>query len=321
MHAAWHDRLGGPEVLQVGECARPEPGQGQVLLRVSRAAVNFSDERSCRTGINHFTGMVETLPAIPGGEVVGRRCDTGERVAALCRTGGYARYVAVDETLVLPLPDRLDDDTALGVFVPGLTAALLLQAAGDPGPGCVAAVSGATGAVGSILLQLLRGQGVGTRIAVASGPEAEATARLHGATAVVDPAPPGLADALRTAGGGGVDVVFDSVGGSTTQAALDALNPCGRVLVFGGAGGGVAAIDPRSLIVGSRAVTGFWLMDHLADRDRALEVFERLLGMASNHDLVVAPARIFGLPRVAHAMRAAGTRGGRGRLMLDPWTT
>lgn len=206
------------------------------------------------------------------------------------------------------------------MFVPGLTAALLLRSAGDPGPGAVVAVFGATGAVGSVLLQLLRVRGIGTRIATASGARRGGAARRYGATAVVDPEPAGPADALRAAGRTAVNIVFDPVGGPTTTAALDALGPCGRIIVFGSASGRSAGVDPRSLIIGSRCVVGFWLMDHLTDGGRVHAELDRLMEMVVRADISIATPRIFALSDVGTALQATRCRGGTGRVLLDPWS-
>ncbi len=323
MLAVLQEQVGGPESLRVGRCPTPVPGPGEVLVRVTRSAVNWSDERSCRTGANHFTGEVEPLPGIPGGEVVGTRCDTGERVAALCRTGGFAQFVAAPEKLVFPVPDAIDDATTLGVFVPGLTATFLIAAAGDPGPGTAVAVFGANGAVGSLLLPLLADRGVGTRVAGIREAGSPHIALRRGATATVDPSSPRLAADLRSAARGPLDVVFDPVGAPVTPAAVEALGTFGRLLCYGVAGGAPAGLEPRSLFLGSKTVTGFWVMDHLsapgppASRP-AHSSFTKLCAMAGRGRFAVAEPRVFGLHDAGTAMRTVGG-GGPGRVLIDPW--
>src|SRR5207237_9582253 len=118
--------FGGPEVLQPVELPQPQPGPGEALIRVTRAGVNFADTH---TRTNSYVQKA-TLPLVPGGEVAGIREDTGERVVALVGSGGYAEYATARKDLVFPLPDELDDGTALAIIVQGLTAWHLYGTAG-----------------------------------------------------------------------------------------------------------------------------------------------------------------------------------------------
>ena len=92
---------GGPEVLELVELPVPEPGDGEVLVRVTRAGLNFADTHR-RT--NTYLAK-DTLPLVPGSEVAGVREDTGERVVALCGSGGYAEYATAPGALTFPIPD------------------------------------------------------------------------------------------------------------------------------------------------------------------------------------------------------------------------
>ena len=96
---------GGPEVLELVELPVPEPGTGEVLLRVSRAGLNFAyTHRRTNTYL-----APDELPLVPGAEVVGTREDTGDRVVALCGDGGYAEYATAPAALTFPVPDDVDD--------------------------------------------------------------------------------------------------------------------------------------------------------------------------------------------------------------------
>ena len=110
--------FGGPEVLRLAELELPVAGPGEVLIRVTRAGLNFADTH---TRTNSYVQKA-TLPLVPGGEVAGVREDTGERVVALVGTGGYAEYAVAPEQLVFGIPDGLDDGTALAMIVQGTTA-------------------------------------------------------------------------------------------------------------------------------------------------------------------------------------------------------
>src|ERR1700758_4141840 len=105
MRAVQMTEFGGPEVLRLVDLPVPEPAGGKVLIRVTRAGLNFADTH---TRTNSYVQKA-TLPLVPGGEVAGVREDTGERVVALVGSGGHAEYAVAQEDRVFPLPDSLDD--------------------------------------------------------------------------------------------------------------------------------------------------------------------------------------------------------------------
>src|SRR3954453_18520594 len=104
MRAIHIEEFGGPEVLQVADLPVPEPGDGEVLIKVLRAGMNYADTHQ-RT--NDYLARYE-LPLVPGGEVAGLREDTGERVVALTGTGGYAEYAVAHEAVTFPIPEGVD---------------------------------------------------------------------------------------------------------------------------------------------------------------------------------------------------------------------
>ena len=112
--------------MQLVDLPDPEPGDGEVVIEVARAGINFADTHVTR---NDYLAEQE-LPLIPGGEVAGRTPD-GRRVAALLASGGYAEKVAVPEAVLVPVPDEVSDEQAAGLLLQGLTAA---QPAADLGP-------------------------------------------------------------------------------------------------------------------------------------------------------------------------------------------
>src|SRR5882724_8041380 len=118
MRAIQMTEFGGPEVLKLTELPKPEPGPDDVLIRVTRAGLNFADTH---TRTNSYVRKA-TLPLVPGGEVAGVREDTGERVVALVGDGGYAEYALAPKHLVYPIPAGLDEGAALALIIQGLTA-------------------------------------------------------------------------------------------------------------------------------------------------------------------------------------------------------
>src|SRR5919202_4960250 len=138
--------FGGPEVLRLVELPTPQPAEDEVLIRVSRAGLNFADTHQ-RT--NSYLAAAE-LPLIPGGEVAGVREDTGERVVALCGNGGYAEYATARQALTFPIPEGVDDGTALALLIQGLTAWHLYRTSAKVAPGESVVVHAAAGGVGSL---------------------------------------------------------------------------------------------------------------------------------------------------------------------------
>jgi NADPH2:quinone reductase len=117
MRAVQIQEFGGPEVLEVVDLPKPEPGDGQVLIEVSRAGMNFADTHQRE---NSYLARYE-VPLVLGGEVAGTTPD-GQRVIALMANGGYAEYAVAHESTVFPIPDGMDEGAALALLIHGLTA-------------------------------------------------------------------------------------------------------------------------------------------------------------------------------------------------------
>src|SRR4051794_27912566 len=257
MRAIQVQEFGGPEVLRLVDVPVPEPGPGEVLVRVSRAGINYADTHQRR---NEYLAKAE-LPLIPGTEVAGVREDTGERVVAMCGTGGYAEYATAPEALTVPLPDGVDDGTALAMVVQGLTAWHLYRTSARVQEGESVVGRAGAGGVGSLAVQLGRPMGAGRVIATASSTEKRALALELGADVAVDSAPEGLADRLVEANlGKRVDVVFEMAGGEVFDQSLQALAPFGRVVAYGAASGRPNEVATGRLMRRSASVVGFWLM-------------------------------------------------------------
>ena len=199
MRAIQISEWGGPEVLQLVEDApRPEPGEGEVLVRVTRAGMNFADTHARE---NSYLARYE-LPLTPGGEVAGFVEGTDRRVAALCGTGGYAEYVAVPEAMTVPIPEGVSDGTALALLLQGLTAWHLYRTVGRVAEGETVVVVAAAGGVGSLAVQLGKPMGAGRVIALASTEDKRELALELGADVALDSTREDLADALVEANEG-----------------------------------------------------------------------------------------------------------------------
>jgi NADPH:quinone reductase len=315
MRAIQMTEFGGPEVLKLADLPKPEPGPEEALIRVTRAGLNFADTH---TRTNSYVQKA-TLPLVPGGEVAGIREDTGERVVALVGTGGYAEYATAPKRLAFPIPEELDDGTALAIIVQGLTAWHLYRTSGRVAEGESVVVHAAAGGVGSLAVQLGRPLGAGRIIATASNAEKRQLALGLGADVAIDPAPEGLTERLIEANGGRpVDVVFDMAGGEVFEASYNALAPFGRIVAYG-----IASQQPNhpstgSLLRHSRAVVGFYLF-HCLDRPGMFtDALSELFARAGRGELKAVVGHTYPLEQAAQAHIDLRERRTTGKLLLDP---
>ena len=164
MRAVQINEFGGPDVLEVVEDAPvPEPGEHEVLIRVSRAGMNFADTHARE---NSYLAKYD-LPLTPGAEVAGTDPD-GNRVVAMLGTGGYAEYAVAPKATTFPIPDGLDDGAALALVLQGLTAWHLYKTSAKMAEGESVVIHAAAGGVGSLAVQLAKPLGAGRVIATAS---------------------------------------------------------------------------------------------------------------------------------------------------------
>jgi NADPH:quinone reductase len=307
--------FGGPEVLQLAELPVPEPRPGEVLIRVSRAGLNFADTH---TRTNSYVQKA-TLPLVPGGEVAGVREDTGERVVALVGSGGYAEYAVAPEDRVFAIPEGIDDGTALAMIVQGTTAWHLYRTSAAVKDGESVVVHGAAGGVGSLAVQLGRPLGAGRVIATASSEDKRALTRELGADVAVDPGAEGLTERLIEANGGEpVDVVFEMSGGDVFDASYRALAPFGRIVAYGIATNQPNEVSTGSLLRHSRAVVGFYLFHCLGRPGMFAQALEDLFGRAARGELRAIVGRTYPLQDAAQAQIDLRERRTTGKLLLDP---
>jgi NADPH2:quinone reductase len=313
MRAIQMSEFGGPEVLKLAELPQPEAGPGEALIRVSRAGLNFADTHM-RT--NSYVQKA-TLPLVPGREVAGVRADTGERVVALMDEGGYAQYAVAPCEHVFPIPDALDDATALAILVQGLTAWHLYRTAGRVGAGEGVVVHSGAGGVGSLAVQLGRLLDAGRVIATASSEDKRALALTLGADVAIDPDPEGLTERLIEANEGReVDVVFDMAGGAVFDASYRALAPFGRIVVCGIASQEPNRVSTGSLLRHSRAVVGFYLF-HCSPAMLAQALAE-LFARAARGELKAVVGHTYPLEQAPQAHIDLRERRTAGKLLLDP---
>jgi NADPH:quinone reductase len=315
MRAIRIEEFGGPEVLQLADLPVPEAGEGQVLIRVARAGMNYADTHQRE---NDYLAKYE-LPIVPGGEVAGVREDTGERVVAMCGLGGYAEYAVAPETLTFPIPDGVDDETALALLVQGLTAWHLYRTCGRVSEGESVVVHAAAGGVGSLAVQLGKPMGAGRVVATASTEEKRELALGLGADVAIDADPEGMKERLEEANGGAkVDVVFEMAGGEVFEQSLAALAPFGRLVTYGIASRRPNEISTGSLMRRSRAVVGFWLMHAVGRPDMIDEALADLFARVQRGELRAHVGGTYPLGEAAQAQVDIAERRTTGKVVLDP---
>jgi NADPH:quinone reductase-like Zn-dependent oxidoreductase len=232
-------RFGSPEVMEEREIPLPDPGPGELHLRVTASGVNFADLLQ-RVGLY---GKVPDLPYAPGFEVAGEVARVGEgvqgwkegdRAVALLRFGGYAKDVVVDAAQAFPYPAALSPAQAAGIPVVFLTAWVCLFETGHARADDTVLILGAGGGVGTAAVQLAVDRGL--RVYGTAGKEKKRSFVVDelGAEACFDSRGTWDNDLHRALGGKrGLDIALDPVGGRATKAVRRLLNPLGRVVFYG----------------------------------------------------------------------------------------
>jgi NADPH:quinone reductase-like Zn-dependent oxidoreductase len=238
---------GDPDVLQVVDLPDRAPGAGEVRLRVRATGVGGTDV-TMRRGSYPFA---PPLPFSPGYEVVGdvdavgtgvTAVSVGQRVAALVVHGGYAERIVVPASALVPVADTLDDAEVAALVLNYVTAYQALHRVAQVAAGQTALVTGASGGVGTAMVELLRVSGVHV-IAAASSHAHDALRALDAVT--VDSRAPDLVARVRTLAPRGVDASFDNLGGRFPGVCVEATRRGGMVVGVGFSSATDAAGTPR----------------------------------------------------------------------------
>ncbi|HUB34134.1 MAG TPA: quinone oxidoreductase, partial [Bryobacteraceae bacterium] len=250
MKAIQVKETGGPEKMQFVDVPTPTPGPGQALVRIAASGVNFID-------VYFRMGLYKAdLPLTPGSEAAGTveavgpnvtEVVPGQRVAYAMARGSYAEYALVPASLLVPIPDGLDFETAAAVMLQGMTAHYLTHSTFALKPGDACLVHAAAGGAGGLTVQMAKM--LGARVfGTVSTEEKARIAREHGADeAILYTQQDFEMEVKRLTGGRGVDVVYDSVGKTTFDKSLNSLRPRGMMVLFGQSSGPVPPFDANIL--------------------------------------------------------------------------
>lgn len=324
MRAILVREFGGPGVLTIGEAADPEPGPGQVLVRIHAAGVNPFDTYM-RTG-NY--AIRPPLPYIPGAdaagvvEAVGRDVSglaAGARVwtsgtAAHRSYGAYAEQAVCEPHQVHALADRLSYAQGAGVGVPYVTAYRALHDRARIQPGETLLVHGASGGVGLAAIQIARASGL-TVVATAGSPDGLDLVRAQGAHHALDHGKAGYLDTLpEVTGGAGPSVILENLANVNLDNDLTALAPGGRIVIVGNRGR--LEIDPRKAMSKEAVILGmsFW---HTRPEDLA-RITRALDAGLENGTLAPVVASELALADAPRAHERILEPGARGKLVLIP---
>ena len=304
MRAAVLTGVGGPEQLVVDEVPDPEIAEGQAIVDVRAAGINFAD---VLVRIGQYPQMPE-LPTILGSEVAGEL--DGARVMGFGESGGYAERVAVDPRWLLPLPASASFAEGAAFPMAFLSAWIPLTELLRIAFGARVLVTAAAGAVGTAAVQIVRALN-GAPVAAVGNEAKFELPRSLGAAECVTYEQIGELDP--------VDAVFDLVGGEVFAASLSLVKPLGTVVAVGYAGGLWEDVSPRWLVGRNIGVHGFFL-DRLMTRrpdlvERSARDALRLWESGAVRPIVGAE---FPLDEAAEAHRLIESRQSTGKVVLIP---
>ena len=324
MKAILVEEFGEPAVLRYGEVERPSPGEGEVLIEVRSAGVNYAD--TMRRRDQYLTR--QKLPFTPGSEVAGvvaevgtgvENVSAGDRAVTLLGTGGYAEYAVAPAGSLIPLPGNLSFDEAAAIPLQGLTAYHTIKTSGALKPGESVLVHAAAGGVGTLAVQMAKLLGAGKVIATAGGQQKLDLAASLGADVLIDYTDDSWPQSVREAtDGAGADVILEMVGADFPEKNLQCLAVFGRMVVFGAASGERGTIVPASLMKGCHAVIGFWLVPILERPDLLVPSLQETLGWIASGDLQLTIGATYPLERAAEAHAALEGRETTGKVLLNP---
>ncbi|HEV3264970.1 MAG TPA: NADPH:quinone oxidoreductase family protein [Acidimicrobiales bacterium] len=316
-------QLGPLSGLVVEDAERPNPGEGQVVVDVRAAGVNFVDGLLCQGQYQ----IKPPVPFYPGGEIAGEVSSigdgvtgvaVGDRVIAYTGIGGFAEQVVVPAQSLVAMPDGLGFGQAATLIQSYGTILFTLTRRTSVQPGEWVLVLGAGGGVGLAAIDLARALGARV-IAAASTKEKLDRAMAMGAEATIAYEDEDLKVRARELSGGGVDVVIDPVGGRHSEPALRATGPFGRFCVIGFASGPIASVPLNQVLLNNRTVVGVdWGAWTFRDPTGNREMLAELVTMISDGRLHPTVPTEYPLEEAAAVMSGLIDRSLSGKAVLVP---
>ncbi|WP_400163094.1 zinc-binding alcohol dehydrogenase family protein [Brevibacillus sp. TJ4] len=313
---------GGTEHMVYTDVAIPEPGPGQVLIRVTGTSVNFADIKS------RYGKKGGKLPFVPGLDVTGvvervgegvERIQVGQRVIAFPAEGSYAEYAVASEMLTFAVPDSIDLRTAAACPIVSFTSYKLLAEVARVEPGETVLVHAAAGGIGTTAIQLAKLLGAGKVIGTVGQVGKRDIALEAGADEVIVYENAAFADQVNElTNGEGANVILDSLAGRVTEESIRCLAPYGRLVQFGNASGGVGTFKTSDLHTSCRSVLGFSFGTTRSKRPQLLSsTAEKVLRLLADGSLKIKIGRSFPLEQAAQAHDWVESRQSTGKVLLE----
>jgi NADPH2:quinone reductase len=322
MKALVADPVGGPENLKYIDLPTPEPGEGEVLVKIEAIGVNFIDvyfrkgfykapEAPVRLG-NEAAGTIAQVGK-------GVKWPVGARVAYTMARGSYAEYAVVPQHSLVEVPTDVSLEKAAAVILQGMTAHYLAYSTYPLTPGKTCLIHAAAGGAGLLLVQIAKIAGAVVIGTVSTADKAQ-LAKDNGADHIINYAEQDFeAEVKKITEGKGVDVVYDSVGKTTFYGSLDVLKPRGMMVSFGQSSGGVGEIDPLILTQkGSLFLTRPSLGNYISDPAELKARSSDLFRWIEQGRLNVRIHKVYKLAEAAQAHTDLEARKTTGKLILNP---
>jgi NADPH2:quinone reductase len=323
MRAVLCETWGGPETLVLKTLPDPVPQAGELRVQILAAGVNFPDVLI----IQKKYQVQPELPFIPGAEISGRVLALGEgvrhfavgdRIVALCQTGGFAEQIAIDARKCMKIPDALSDNVAAGFLLAYGTSWHAVRDRAALQPGETMLVLGAAGGVGLAAVEI--GKAIGAKVVAAASTDAKcALAREHGADDVINYTTEDLRAGIKRTCGAGPDVIYDPVGGKYSEPAFRSIGWRGRHLVVGFADGTIAAIPLNLTLLKGAALLGVFWGDFVR-REPAhwMEGVAEMLGWMKQGALKPLISKTYALDEAGQALADMAARKVTGKIVLTP---
>jgi len=315
-------QFGGLEALAYDEVQVPEPGEGEVRVKVEAVGVNFLD---IYQRMGRYQG---SLPLALGQEAAGvvdavgsgvKDVKVGDRVVYTGVQGSYAEYVIVPQWRLVTIPSNVDSQHAVAVMLQGITAHYLSHSTYPLKKGDTALVHAAGGGTGQLLVQIAKLCGARV-IGTVSTDEKAALAREAGADEVINYVQNDFEmEVKRLTNNVGVDVVYDSVGKDTFDKSLNCIRRRGYIVLFGASSGGVPSLDPQILNAkGSLFLTRPYIGHYTVDRAELMQRTNDLFHWMATDQLKVRIDKTFPLSEATEAHRYLEGRQSKGKILLIP---
>ncbi|MEP3333337.1 NADPH:quinone oxidoreductase family protein [Sedimentitalea sp.] len=328
MHAMLSQAIGGPETLELTELPDPQPKDGEVIVRIRAAGVNFPDTLMIRD----LYQMKPPRPFAPGGEIAGdvaavgkdvKGFAVGDRVLALTGFGGFATHMAVDPSRLIKIPDNMPyEDAACFIFTYG-TSHHALKDRAHLKAGESLLILGAAGGVGAAAIELGKAAGARVIAAVSSAEKAEFCTSIGADDTIIYPremdrdAQKAFSGEIKKlVGSEGVNVVYDAVGGAYAEPAVRALAWEGRFLVVGFPAGIPKLPLNLTLLKGCQVVGVFWGASTVRDPQGHMENVGELFELYAAGNIKPRISARFPLAQTADALTMMAERKVMGKVVV-----